>query len=72
MSTFSFKLPDLGEGVDPGARDFGANGGFGRVQFRIPEFDWPFLIAMFPDLNSHDKTVATAAWKKNWEENPPL
>lgn len=52
------------EGLEPGPRDFGSGGGFGRVQFRIPEFDWPFLVAMFPDLNSTDKTVATNAWKR--------
>ena len=52
------------EGVDPGPRDFGSNGGFGRVQFRIPEFDWPFLLAMFPDLNHTNKDVATKAWQK--------
>ena len=52
------------EGVDPGPRDFGAHGGFGRVQFRIPEFDWPFLLTMFPDLNATDKTVATKAWQR--------
>lgn len=52
------------EGVDPGAVDFGSHGGFGRVQFRIPEFDYPFLVAMFPDLNAPDKTVQTKAWQK--------
>lgn len=52
------------EGLEPGPRDFGAGGGFGRVQFRIPEFDYPFLCAMFPDLNSSDATVQKKAWQK--------
>lgn len=52
------------EGVEPGPRDFGSNGGFGRVQFRIPEFDWPFICAMFPDLTNTDKTVSTKAWQR--------
>ena len=52
------------EGLDPAPRDFGSDGGFGRAQFRIPEFDWPFICAMFPDLNSTDKTVAHKAWQR--------
>lgn len=52
------------EGVDPGARNFGSDGGFGRVQFRIPEFDYPFILAMFPELNSKDATTQTKAWQK--------
>lgn len=52
------------EGLEPGPVDFGSNGGFGRVQFRIPEFDYPFLCAMFPDLKHPDKTVQTKAWQR--------
>ena len=52
------------DGVEPPPRNFGSNGGFGRAQFRIPEFDWPFICAMFPDLQATDKTVATKAWQR--------
>lgn len=52
------------EGVDEGARNFGSGGGFGRVQFRIPEFDYPFICAMFPDLRAPDSTVRHKAWQR--------
>lgn len=52
------------EGVDPGPRNFGESDGFGRVMLRIPEFDYPFIRAMFPDIASPDATTKTKAWQK--------
>lgn len=52
------------EGLDEGAVDFGDGGGFGRVQFRIPEFDYPFICAMFPDLKAPDSHVRHKAWQR--------
>lgn len=52
------------EGLDPGARNFGDSDGFGRVQFRIPEFDYPFIKTMFPDIGSPDATTRTKGWQK--------
>lgn len=52
------------EGLDPGARNFGGGGGFGRVSLRIPEFDYPFIKAMFPDVASRDATTRTKGWQK--------
>lgn len=45
-------------------RDFGAGGGFGRAQLRIPEFDYPFIQAMFPEVKSLDATERTKAWQR--------
>lgn len=45
-------------------RDFGSNGGFGRATLRIPEFDYPFIKAMFPEVNSQDATERTKAWQR--------
>jgi len=52
------------EGIDPAPRDFGSGGGFGRAMLRIPEFDLPFIQAMFPETKSHDATERTKAWQK--------
>ena len=52
------------EGLDEGARDFGDSDGFGRVFLRIPEFDYPFIRAMFPDTASPDATTRTKGWKE--------
>ena len=52
------------EGLDPGAVNFGSNGGFGRVQFRIPEFDYPFIKIMFPDIASRDATTRRKGWQR--------
>lgn len=52
------------EGIDPGPRDFGSDGGFGRVQFRIPEFDYPFIKVMFPDIAAKDSATRTKGWQQ--------
>lgn len=52
------------EGIDGAPVNFGSDGGFGRVQFRIPEFDFPFIQAMFPDMKSQDATERTKAWQR--------
>ena len=51
------------DGRDPGPRNFGGSGGFGRVALRIPEFDYPFIKAMFPDIGSPDGTVKAKGWE---------
>ena len=50
------------EGLDEGAVNFGEAGGFGRVALRIPEFDYPFIKVMFPDIGSADATTRTKGW----------
>lgn len=52
------------EGLDPGPRNVGPSDGFGRVALRIPEFDYKFIRAMFPDLASRDATTRSKGWKK--------
>ena len=52
------------EGLDDGPVNFGPAGGFGRVALRIPEFDYPFIAAMFPEIQSQDKTERTKAWQR--------
>lgn len=52
------------EGLDEGAVNFGEAGGFGRVALRIPEFDYPFIKIMFPDVASKDATTRTKGWQK--------
>ncbi len=52
------------EGLDPGPRNFGDSDGFGRVALRIPEFDYPFIRAMFPDIGSQDATTRTKGWQE--------
>lgn len=51
------------EGQDE-AVNIGPAGGFGRVALRIPEFDYPFIKAMFPGIGSPDGTERTRAWQK--------
>jgi len=51
------------EGIDPGPRNFGDAGGFGRVALRIPEVDYPFIRAMFPDIGSQDAETRTKGWQ---------
>lgn len=51
------------EGLDPGPRNFGSSDGFGRVALRIPEFDYPFIRAMFPDIGAPDATTRTKGWQ---------
>ena len=51
------------EGLDPGARNFGESDGFGRVALRIPEFDYPFIKVMFPDIASRDAETRTKGWQ---------
>ena len=51
------------EGLDPGPRNFGDSDGFGRVALRIPEFDYPFIRAMFPDIGAPDSTTRTKGWQ---------
>lgn len=52
------------EGTGPAPRDFGAAGGFGRTMLQIPEFDYPFIQAMFPETKSFDATERRNAWLK--------
>ena len=52
------------EGVDPMPRKLGSHGGFGAVMLSIPEFEYPFILRMFPDFNSMDEEIKTKAWKK--------
>ncbi len=51
------------EGLEGGPVNFGEAGGFGRVALRIPEFDYPFIKAMFPDVGSPDATTRTKGWQ---------
>lgn len=46
------------------ARNFGGGGGFGRVALCIPEFDYPFIKAMFPEVTSPDAQTRTKAWQR--------
>lgn len=52
------------DGLEDKPRDFGEAGGFGRVALRIPEFDYPFIRAMFPDTTSPDAETRTKGWQK--------
>ena len=52
------------EGVDPKPKTLGRHEGFGAVMLSIPEFDYPFIRAMFPDIASQDAEIKTKAWKK--------
>lgn len=52
------------EGLIDGARNFGESDGFGRVELRIPEFDYPFIRAMFPDVKSPDAEIRAKGWRK--------
>lgn len=52
------------EGTGPVARNFGSAGGFGRAFLRIPEFDYPFIKAMFPEVTARDHETRTKAWQK--------
>jgi hypothetical protein len=36
----------------------------GEVAFRIPEEDWPVLMAVCPDLKHQDAATRLDAWKK--------
>jgi len=52
------------EGIDPKPKTLGPNGGFAGVELSIPEFDYQFIRARYPDLTSPDAGIRTAAWKK--------
>lgn len=55
---------EMREGIKPGPRNFGDSDGFGRVELRIPEFDYPFIRAMFPDIASPDAATRHQGWKQ--------
>lgn len=52
------------EGIDPKPKNLGSAGGFAGCMLAIPEFDFPIIQAMFPDLKSHDAEIRSKAWKK--------
>lgn len=53
---------DIREGKKPGAVNFGPDGGFGRAQFRIPEFDYAFIRRMFPKLAAKSSAERHEGW----------
>ena len=52
------------DGVDPKPRTLGRHEGFGAVMLSIPEFDYPFIQAMFPEVKSTDAEIRTKAWQR--------
>lgn len=52
------------DGVDPAPRNIGSSDGFGRVAMRIPEFDYPFICAMFPGLKSRNNEERHREWQR--------
>ena len=52
------------DGIDAKPKPLGTGGGFGGVELVIPEFDFPFIQAMFPDVTSKDAEIRTRAWQK--------
>lgn len=52
------------EGIDPAPHNVGSSDGFGRVSMRIPEFDYPFICAMFPGLKSKNNEERHRTWQE--------
>jgi hypothetical protein len=52
------------EGIDPTPHNVGSSDGFGRVAMRIPEFDYPFICAMYPGLKSTNNEERHRTWQE--------